>query len=327
VKAASLLDTPVSRGDTEAALRRLERYLRPTPLVRMVPTGLELKAESLQPTGAFKIRGALNMLLCLPRTDLMAGVVGHSGGNHAVALAYASALLNIPAILVMPEDAPRNKIEATKRQGAEVFLSGVTLSDRAAMASDISARTGRIMIPPFDAPEIVAGAGTIALEIVRQKHEVRQIFVPVAGGGLAAGTIAALEDTGIRVIGVEPELTGHVTQSIKAGSNVSIPEASASRTIADGLRVSRLGECNWSFIRRGLDQIIQVSEDEIVGAMSQVAAEARLITEPSGAVAVAGAMKSGADLDSSVAVLSGGNVDLPAYSRLLSRGSAVSFGG
>lgn len=309
----------ITLAEIETARARIAPYVSPTPIVAMTSTGLRLKAENLTAIGAFKIRGAFNALLCLTEAQRAAGVVAHSSGNHAQAVAYAAARLGVRATIVMPSNAPRTKVEGVRRKGAEIVTVGPASSERAAKAEELAAERGVALILPFDMAPIMRGTGTIGLEILEQAPDVATVFAPVSGGGLLGGVAAAikLSRPEVTVIGVEPELANDAFQSFRAGEVVSITAEEASRTLADGLRVQKLGTRTWPHIRAYVDDIITVSEAQIREAMRRIAGEARLVAEPSGAVAAAGALASGASLKTSVAVLSGGNVDRTMLAEIL----------
>lgn len=296
--------------DVNAARARISGRVRHTPLVDLGDTGLRLKAESLQEIGAFKIRGAFNALLSLTPEAAARGVVAHSSGNHAQAVACAAHRLGIKAKLVMPGNAPEPKVAGVRRWGGEIIFVGPAGSERAAKAAEIAAAEGLSLIEPFDDPRIMAGTGTIGLEILEAAPDAEVIFAPVSGGGLLGGLAAAvkLSAPGVRVIGVEPELADDAFQSFRSGERVMITAEEASRTSADGLRVQRLGALTWPEIRTHVDDIVTVTEAEIFAAMRRIAYEAHLVAEPSGAVAAAGALKTRAGAGA-VAVVSGGNVD------------------
>jgi threonine dehydratase len=304
----------ITLADIEAARERIAPYVRATPIVAMNPSGLRLKAENLQPIGAFKLRGAFNALLSLPPEVRARGVVAHSSGNHAQAVAYAAARLGVAAAIVMPGDAPAPKLAGVRREGAEIIPVGLSSSERARVARELAAERGVALIEPFDMDEIMCGTGAIGLEILEQAGDVRTVFCPVSGGGLLGGLSAAikLSRPEVRVVGVEPELANDAFQSFKAGHIVAISAEQATSTIADGLRVQQLGARTWPHIQAFVDDIVTVSEADIRAAMRAIAGEARLIAEPSGAASTAGALAYGAELATSVAVVSGGNVD-PAF--------------
>jgi threo-3-hydroxy-L-aspartate ammonia-lyase len=310
----------VGLDDIRAARARIAPYVSLTPLVAMSGSGLRLKAENLHPIGAFKIRGAFNAILGLDEAARAAGVVAHSSGNHAQAVACAAAALGVRAILVMPSDAPAVKVAGVRRWGAEIVVAPPASAERAAMARSIASDRGMTLIPPFDHEAIMAGTGTIGLEILEQARDVETVYVPVSGGGLLGGLATAIKLMAprVRVIGVEPELAADAQMSFAAGHIVSISAEDAARTLADGLRVQQLGALTWPHIRTYVDEIITVSEADTREAMRRIAAEARMVAEPSGAVAIAGALAHGADPTRSVAILSGGNVDPAIYAEILS---------
>jgi threo-3-hydroxy-L-aspartate ammonia-lyase len=294
-----------------AAARRISPYVNPTPLVAMTPTGVRLKAENLHPIGAFKIRGAFNAILSLTDEQRARGVIAYSSGNHAQAVAYAAHVLAVTAIIVMPRSAPKLKLANTRRWGAEIVEVGLGSDERREKGEALAAERGLSLVPPYDSLAIIAGTGTIGLEILEDFPDVEVVAVPVSGGGLIAGVSAALKLTrpNIRVIGVEPELANDAAQSFAAGKIVAISAEQAVRTISDGLRSQSLGENNWPHVQAYVDEIVTVSEDQIKPAVRRIAAETRLVAEPSGATALAGLLTTNAPLDRSVAVLSGGNLD------------------
>lgn len=300
-----------------AAAVRIAPHVQRTPIVDLTPTGIGLKAESLHPIGAFKIRGAFNALLCLSDGERRRGVVAHSSGNHAQAVAYAARVLGIACAVVMPENVSSVKLAATKHWGAEVHL--VKPAERASACARLAQERGLVVIEPFDSLAIMAGTGTIGLEILEQRPTVRFVTVPVSGGGLLGGLSAAVAQSNseVRVIGVEPELADDAARSFRRGERVSLTPEETGRTIADGLRVPQLGRHPFDHIRTFVHDIVTVSEDEIKAAMRRIAAEARLVAEPSGAVALAGALKLGLPREQTVAVLSGGNVELALYAAIL----------
>lgn len=301
------------------AQARIAPHVGPTPLVDLIPTGLRLKAESLHPIGAFKLRGAFNAILSLSEAQRARGVIAYSSGNHAQAVAYAAHRLGVGAVIVMPSNAPKAKLEGTRRWGAKVVLVGPASAERAARARALVAEHGYMLIPPYDAVPIMQGTGTIGLEILDAAAEVDTVYAPVSGGGLLGGLAAAVKqlNPAVRVIGVEPELADDAARSLAAGQIVALSAEAASRTIADGLRVQQLGDLTWPHVRAFVDEIVTVSEAEIRAAMRAIASGAKLVAEPSGAVAAAGALKRGGDLTRAVAILSGGNVDLDLYAQIL----------
>ncbi|WP_394614208.1 threonine/serine dehydratase [Lentzea sp. JNUCC 0626] len=262
-----------------------------------------LKPENLQPIGAFKLRGALNALACLE--NRANGVVAYSSGNHAQAVAFAARLHGVPAAIVMPDNTPAVKIEATKALGAEVFIVGIT--ERVERAEALVAERGAALIPPFDHPDVIAGQGTIGLEILADQPDVSQVVVPMSGGGLISGVATVIKALrpDVRVLGAEPELAADIAESLKTGELVRWDPLKRAQTAADALR-DEPSALTWEHIRAHVDDVITVSEDEILTAVADLARRARLIAEPSGAVAVAALEKIGG---AGVAVVSGGNVD------------------
>ncbi len=313
------MDALISLDQIEAARERIAPHVAVTPMIAMDACGLRLKAESLHPVGAFKLRGAFNAILCLTKAERAAGVVAHSSGNHARAIAYAAARLGVAATLVMPANAPAIKIEGVRREGATIVFTGAESLERAAEARALAAERGLFLIEPFDQDTIMAGTGTLGLEILEQAPDVEAVYTPVSGGGLIGGLATAIKLTrpAVRVVGVEPELAADARASFGAGKVVAISAEEAGRTLADGLRVQRLGARPWAHIQAYVDEIVTVSEAAMKEAMRRIAAEARLVAEPSGAAAPAGAMASAGDPRRAVAVLSGGNVDPALYAAIL----------
>ncbi|MFN8039894.1 MAG: threonine/serine dehydratase [Acidimicrobiales bacterium] len=289
--------------------------------------GLWLKAESLQEVGSFKARGALNCLLTLideRRGATPPGVVAHSSGNHAQAVAWAAARLGLAATVVMPDDAPPRKRAATEAWGAEVIVVGPDSAERAERCDLVAAERGWPVVAPYDDPTVMAGAGTVGLEVLDDLPRVAAVLVPVSGGGLISGIAGAVNGRrpDVAVIGVEPEVADDARRSLAVGERIAIPAEQASSTIADGLRVRQVGAHPWTVIRRSVDRIVTVTEDEIVAAMGVIAGGARLVAEPSGAVATAAWCFHRSELglpDDAlvVAVLSGGNVEPDLLARSL----------
>jgi threonine dehydratase len=319
-----LTETLVTLGDIEAAAERIRHVAVRTPLVDVVapasarrggpsgPPTFALKCENLQPMGAFKIRGATNMLLRLGDAA-RGGVITFSSGNHGQAVAMAAQLLGITAVVVMPETAPRVKVDGARKYGAEVLFAGTTLLDRQARAESEAASRRLTMVPPFDHPWIVAGAGTAGLEILEQRPDVSVVYVPMGGGGLVAGVSAAIKQRrpAVRVVGVEPEGAAKMSASRAAGRPVTL-ERSAS--IADGLLALRPGDLTFAHVQAFVDEVVTVSEDSIARAVRWLFREGRMVAEPSGAVTTAAILESGGQLASgTVAVLSGGNVSPEDY--------------
>jgi len=302
----------VTIDDIRTAARQVAGHVVRTPLLEASwgdpDRPLWVKPESLQTIGAFKVRGAFNAIGALiAGPDPVSGVVAYSSGNHAQAVAHAAAVYGLPAHIVMPEETPAVKIDATRRHGARVVLCAA--GQREVVAEQVAAETGAVMIPPFDHPRVIAGQGTIGLEIAEDLPDVRTVFVPVSGGGLASGigtAIKALCPEAV-VIGVEPELAADTAEGLALGRRVDWPITDRNRTIADGLR-SQPSELTFAHLQNVLDELITVSEAEIRSGVRELAFRARLVAEPSGAVALAGYRKVAAPAGPAVVILSGGNV-------------------
>lgn len=294
-----------------------------TPLVQFGDPSRNqlLKAESLQPIGAFKLRGAYVAAASLPPGERARGLITYSSGNHAQGVARAARLFGVPAVIVMPSDAPAIKRARVEADGAEVVVVGTASEERRLVAEALADERGLNVIPPFDDPRIVAGQGTVGLEITAARPDVAAVLVPVGGGGLAAGVAAAIRATAptARVIGVEPELAADAKASLEADEIVTWDAAVVSRTIADGTRTQAIGRLNFAHLREQLDVIVTVSEDEIAAAVRLAAEEARLVVEPSGALPIAAMRFRAAQAGlvglpgPIVGVVSGGNVDRDRY--------------
>jgi threonine dehydratase len=301
------------------AARRIRGVALRTPLVALgdPARGHLLKAESLQPIGAFKIRGAFNAAASLTPDERARGLVTYSSGNHAQGVARAARLLGVPAVIVMPENAPEIKRNRVLADGAEVITVGNASAERQAVAERLAAERGLAIIPPFDDDRIIAGQGTCGLEIADDVTDLLAVFVPVGGGGLAAGVAAAVKavQPAARIIGVEPELAADARESLARDSIVEWSAEDVSRTIADGTRTQALGIRTFAHLRALLDDIVTVTEEEIAAAVRIAAEDARLVVEPSGALSIAAlrfrASESGiaGRAGPVVAVVSGGNVD------------------
>jgi len=306
----------VTFADIQAASERIRPLAKRTPVMRSrsfdEAAGITafFKCENFQTSGAFKIRGAANFLRSIPKADLPRGVVAFSSGNHAQAVAIAARDLGVKATLVMPEDAPKLKLAATRAQGAEIVIYDRFTQDRAAIGARISAETGATLVPPFDHPWIVAGQGTTALELLEEVPDLDAIIVPIGGGGLMSGCSIAAKHMrpGIRVIGVEPAVANDAALSLASGKRVEIAPPD---TIADGLRVPQLGELTFSIISKNVESVALVTDDEIGEAVKWLLLRMKILVEPSGAATAAAALfrKLPANLGRVGIVLSGGNVD------------------
>jgi threonine dehydratase len=284
-----------------------------------------LKAESLQPIGAFKIRGAYVAIASLSPAERTRGVITYSSGNHAQGVARAARLLGAPVVVVMPSDAPEIKRERVAADGAEIVVVGTASDERQRVAESIAAERGLSVIPPFDDDRIIAGQGTVGLELAEDLPDLACVLVPVGGGGLASGVATAIKAVrpGTRVVGVEPELAADARESLARGEIVRWPAELVSRTIADGTRTQSLGRRTFAHLSEYLDGIVTVTEAEICGAVRLAAEACRLVVEPSGALSLAAMAFHGRELGligsagSVVAVISGGNVDPVRYRELL----------
>jgi len=297
-----------------------------TPLVPVprLSRRLLLKPESLQPTGSFKLRGAYTAISAAGQAAREHGVVAHSSGNHGHAVAYAAALLGVHAVVVVPDTAPKIKIEAIEHYGAELVTVAPALPARVAAAEELVARHGYVLIPPFDDRMVIAGQGTIGLEIAADCPQADLVVVPVSGGGLISGIAAAIRAScpGAVVVGVEPELAADARESFRRGERVAWPAADVQRTIADALRVERIGAWPFAHIRELVTDMITVTEDEMRTAVRLLATHARLVAEPGGAAAVAACLFRSRELppaNTPVAVLSGGNIDPQLLTSILVR--------
>ncbi|SEP85627.1 MULTISPECIES: threonine ammonia-lyase [Lentzea] len=297
----------VTLEDVRAAAAAIAPHVVRTPLLPF-DSGLWIKPESLQPIGAFKIRGAVNALSRIPSEDRARGVVAYSSGNHAQAVAYAAKTLGMPAAIVVPENTPQLKIDATRAHGAEVFVVGIT--ERESRAYELVEERGATLIPPFDHADVIAGQGTAGLEIIADLPDVATVLVPVSGGGLISGVAVAVKALrpDVRVIGVEPELAGDAAASFAEGKQVRWNAHDRARTIADGLRAEP-SELTWAHISELVDDFVTVSEDEIRDAVNQIARRTRVVAEPSGAVPVAAYLNAKLPDGPAVAVVSGGNIE------------------
>jgi len=322
----------ITLTDIQAAAARISGVAARTGLYRVeperlgaagvaeLPFALFIKAESEQPIGSFKLRGAYNRIAQLSAEELGRGVITYSSGNHAQGVAYAARALGAKAVIVMPENAPEVKIDATRALGAEVVFVGPASSERKLKAEELAAAHGYTIIPPYDDPAIIAGQATCGLEIVEQLGELDGgvvILSPVSGGGLLSGIATAVklaipQGAAVQVWGAEPELAADAKESFDTKTLVEWPAAKTTRTISDGLRTQSVGVLNFEHILRYVDGIVTVSEDEILAAMQVMLAATGLVAEPSGAVTLAAALYHHAELpacERMVAVLSGGNIE------------------
>ena len=306
----------VSLAEIREAARLLAPVVVRTPLVPVprLSTGLLVKPESLQPTGSFKLRGAYTAISASGHQAQERGVIAHSSGNHGQAVAYAAALLGVRAVVVVPSTAPKVKTDAIQYYGAELVTVAPTMAARIAATEELVAEHGYVLIPPFDDRAVIAGQGTIGLEITADCPQVDLVLVPISGGGLISGIAAAVRACRpeAAVVGVEPELAADARDSFRRGERVAWSAADTQRTIADALRVEQVGVLPFAHLRELVTDIVTVTEDEMRTAVGLLARQARVIAEPGGAAAVAAWLFHAAELPAAstpVAVLSGGNID------------------
>ncbi len=320
----------VTLPDIEQARLRLRGLARHTPLLPMALPELPgeavyLKAESLQPIGSFKIRGAANRILALTAAERAQGVIAYSSGNHAQGVAYAARELGLSAVIVMPTNAPAVKVAATRALGAKVVLYDPAVERREDVAARLQTQRPRVLVPPFDDPYVIAGQGTAGLEIFEDLPAVELVLAPVGGGGLLSGLAVALKalKPSIKIIGVEPELAADAQASLRAGRVVEWPAADTNRTLADGVRTLRLSELTFRHLRTYADDIVAVSEADLRRAARRLLTEARLVVEPTAALPLAALLRHRAALPPSrctVLLLTGGNVDPATLAALLADG-------
>ncbi len=326
------MHTLITLAEIEAAAARIASAVVRTPLVRLDPDRLQqaslpplpfnlfLKIESAQPIGSFKLRGAYNMAASLPPQALRRGLITYSSGNHAQGVAFAARALGVPAVIVMPDNAPQVKVDATRALGAEVVFVGPASSARKAEAEALAAQHGYTILPPYDHPAIIAGQATCGLEIAQQLPEADLVLAPVSGGGLLSGVATALKllaaagraNPSLQVLGAEPELAGDAAESFRSRTLVRWSAEQTSRTVGDGLRTESLGTLNFHHILQHVDGIVTVSEDHILQALRIALRTLAHPVEPSGAVTLATALFTPHLLPPArtvVAVLSGGNID------------------
>jgi len=321
-------------ADFEHAREVVSRVARRTPmessrfLADRLGVPVYLKCENLQRTGSYKLRGASNRIAALSDAERARGVVAASAGNHAQGVAYAARELGIRATIFMPVGVALPKLDATRAYGADVVLSGDSIGETIEAAEAFAAQSGAVMIPPFDHPDVIAGQGTLGLEILEQAPDATTIVVPIGGGGLAAGIASAAKQQAakdgrpLRIIGVQAENAAPYVASLAAGEPRQVPVVP---TIADGIAVYRPGELNFEIIRDTIDEVVTVSEDDIARALLVLLERAKLVVEPAGAVAVAAMMTGAVRSDGPVvAVLSGGNIDPLLMQRVVAHGLAAS---
>jgi threonine dehydratase len=310
--------------DIRAAQRRIHGVAHRTPVLtsttvnNLVGAEVYLKAENFQRVGAFKFRGAYNAVSQLSPDQLRQGVAAYSSGNHAQAVALAARIAGTTAVILMPEDTPDSKLAATRNYGAEIVTYDRYTGDRVALGNKLAAERGLVLIPPYEHPHVIAGQGTVALELLEETGPLDALLVPIGGGGLMAGcsTAAKALVPDIRMVGVEPEDADDTKRSLAAGARVSIP---VGRTIADGLMADTPGRLTFSVNRRLVDEVVLVSDDEIRAAMALAFERLKVVIEPSGAAALAALLSGRLDpLPARIGVvISGGNVSLSRLHEIL----------
>ncbi|MEZ5293454.1 MAG: threonine/serine dehydratase [Vicinamibacterales bacterium] len=314
----------VSLDDIRAAAGRIRGIAVHTPALELPwpgpaddPHRFFVKCENLQPMGAFKVRGAFNMLAQLTPEARSRGVITYSSGNHGQGVAMAAQAMGAHAVIVMPTTAPTVKVEGVKSYGAEVIFAGTTSLDRQKRAEEEVEARGLSMIPPFDHPMIIAGQGTVGLELIEQVPDLGTVYVPMGGGGLIAGVSTAikLSRPGVRVVGVEPAGAAKMTAARAAGAPVTLP---GSASIADGLMNLRAGATTFAHVQRYVDELVTVPDDAIRKAVAWLYRKGRLVVEPSGAAATTAAMLGlGSPSGTVAAIVSGGNVQAERFAEYI----------
>lgn len=315
---------PPTYADVVSAAQRLAGVAHRTHVLRshmadtLLGTQVFFKCENQQRTGSFKFRGAYNTLAQFSDEQRERGVLAFSAGNHAQAIALSARLLDMPALIVMPEDAPATKMAATREYGAQVVTYNRYTEDREAISHRLAQERGMTLVPPFDHPHVIAGEGTAAKEFLEEVPDLDYLFVCVGGGGLLAGSLLATEALApsCRVVGVEPEAGNDGQQSLRSGQLVQIPTP---HTIADGAQARSLGQITFPIIQRLAEDIVTATDEQLVEALRFFAERMKLVVEPTGALAFAGVRHGGVDVrGAKVGILiSGGNVDMSRYARFL----------
>jgi threonine dehydratase len=321
------MTTLITLNDLRAAQRRLDGVVYHTPLLPYHHDSVWFKPEMFQPIGSFKLRGAYNRIAALTPEIRAQGVIAYSSGNHAQGVAYAARAMGIPATIVMPSNAPEIKIKATRALGAHVVLYDPVTEVREEVAAKLMVGQNWTLVPPFDDPYVIAGQGTIGLEIFEDLPRVDLVLAPIGGGGLLSGLSTAIKslNPAIKVIGVEPSLADDAQQSLRSGTIQKNDSAKAIRSMADGVRTPSLSELTFAHVQHYVDDIITVSEKEIRAATRRLILGAKLVTEPSGALPFAAYLFHRDALPPAhniVMVLSGGNIDPSVLARLLRQRSS-----
>ena len=310
--------------DVTAAARRLQGQAHRTPVLRsttadqLLQAEVFFKCENFQRMGAFKFRGAYNSLSQFNAAQRKAGVIAFSSGNHAQAIALSARLLGIPAVILMPQDAPQAKVDATRGYGAEVILFDRYQQDRETLTAGIAEQRGMTLIPPYDHADVIAGQGTAAKELLEEVGQLDALLTPLGGGGLLSGTALSARALApaCKIYGVEPEAGNDAQESLRRGEIVHI---AVPKTIADGAQTQHLGQLTFPILSRGIDGIVTASDAQLVEAMRFFAGRMKLVVEPTGCLGFAGALHGGLDLKGQRVgvILSGGNVDLLRFAQLI----------
>jgi threo-3-hydroxy-L-aspartate ammonia-lyase len=306
----------VSLDDIKAAAPRVAAVARRTPLIPTTVPGFLLKCENMQPMGAFKQRGAYNMIAQLAPEVRARGVITYSSGNHGQAVAMAAQRLAAPAVIVMPETAPAVKVEGARAYGADVVFAGRTSFDRKDKAEALAAARHLTIVPPFDHEWIIAGQGTVGLEILEQCPDARTVFVPVGGGGLISGVATAIKRSNphVTIVGVEPAGAAKMSTSLAAGEPVTLGKTAS---IADGLLTLRPGDLTFAHVKAFVDDVVTVTDEQIASAVKWLFLTARIVAEPSGAAATAAVLARGPVAGTTVGIVSGGNVAPQDFARYI----------
>jgi len=314
-------------ADIEAARERLRGAISETPcaysqtLSEITGAQCFVKLENLQMTGSFKERGAANLLLQLDARERRRGVVTASAGNHGLAVAFHAARLGTPAVIVMPEWAPLIKVTSARHHGAEVILEGANFDEAYARARELETARGLVFVHPFDDERVIAGQGTLGLELLEQRPDLDAVLVPIGGGGLAAGVAQAIKARRpeVRVIGVQADALPAMLRSLEQGHRVTLPPAP---TIADGIAVRRAGELTLELVRKHVDEVVTVSEEELANAILLLLEIEKTVVEGAGAAPLAALVNRALGLAGQrvVLALSGGNIDVTMLSRIIERG-------
>lgn len=310
----------VELASIEAAASALPEGVRNSPTVYW-DDRTWLKLENLQPTGSFKIRGAFTKISRLSPAHRAAGVVAYSSGNHGIAVARAARMCGTTATLVVPEDAPRQKIGAIEREGGKLVPCAPGSEQRRLIAEAIADETGQVLVPPYNDEDVIAGQGTIGIELLKQVPGLAVVVVPIGGGGLISGVAAAVKalSPSVKVVGVEPELAGDARETLASGRLVQWSAEEVGQTIADGVRTQSLGTLNFAHVITLVDEIVTVSDDDILDAAALLLHRRRIVAEPTGAVALAAVITGKVAADGAAAIVSGANASAEVLMELMAR--------